>query len=84
VAYTQGEVLGKSNSFGIHFEKANMHYKGAFQFINQAYAEHISRTYNIINREQDMGDEGLRQAKLSYRPSGFVKKYKINGLSRHG
>jgi len=30
-----------------------------------------------VNREQDLGDEGLRQAKMTYRPSGFVRKYRV-------
>jgi hypothetical protein len=43
--------------------------------MNQAFAAGLPRFFTYINREQDLGDEGLRQAKTSYRPAGFVQKY---------
>lgn len=81
-AYTLGEELGTGDSFVIHFEKAAGDYKGLYQFVNQSFAAILPEKYKFINREQDLGDEGLRQAKMTYRPAGFVKKYKaINPLS---
>jgi len=77
VAYTLGEELSKGSSFVIHFEKAVSGYKGLFQFINQAFASILPEKYVTINREQDLGDDGLRRAKHSYKPSGFVEKYRI-------
>jgi hypothetical protein len=77
VAYSLGEELACGKSFVIHFEKAVNGYKGLWQFVNQAFASIITEHYETINREQDLGDEGLRHAKLSYHPTGFVKKYKI-------
>ncbi len=74
-AFTLGEELARGSSFVIHFEKASQQFKGIYQFVNQAFAAIIGPYYATINREQDLGDEGLRQAKMSYRPSGFVKKY---------
>jgi hypothetical protein len=76
-AYTLGEALMKGRSFAVHFEKAIGNYKGIYQFINRAFASVLPRHYHYINREQDLGDEGLRQAKMTYRPFGFVKKYKV-------
>jgi hypothetical protein len=76
-AYTLGEALMKGRSFAVHFEKAVGDYKGIYQFINRAFASVLPRHYHYINREQDLGDEGLRQAKMTYRPFGFVKKYKV-------
>ncbi|NBF39702.1 MAG: DUF2156 domain-containing protein [Spirochaetes bacterium] len=76
-AYTLGEALMKGRSFAVHFEKAIGDYKGIYQFINRAFASVLPRHYHYINREQDLGDEGLRQAKMTYRPFGFVKKYKV-------
>ncbi|GHU21590.1 ABC transporter permease [Spirochaetia bacterium] len=70
-----GESLAKGRSFAIHFEKAIDAYKGIYQFINQAFASTLPRYFTYLNREQDLGDEGLRQAKMTYRPSGFVRKY---------
>ena len=61
--------------FVIHFEKALDEYRGIYQFLNQAFAESLPRFFTLINREQDLGNEGLRQAKMTYRPSGFVKKF---------
>ncbi len=70
-----GESLAKGKMFAIHFEKGVESYKGIYQFINQAFAAALPKHYAYINREQDLGDEGLRQAKMTYRPSGFVRKY---------
>jgi hypothetical protein len=75
VAYTLGEPVAGGSSFALHFEKAIDEYKGIYQFINQAYAAALPDSYTYINREQDLGDEGLRQAKMTYRPCGFVKKF---------
>lgn len=75
-AYTLGEPLQKGRSFAVHFEKAVGGYKGIYQFINQCFASVLPRHYHYINREQDLGDDGLRQAKMTYRPFGFVKKYR--------
>jgi hypothetical protein len=40
------------------------------------FARSLPASCSLINREQDLGDPGLRQAKITYRPSGFVKKYR--------
>jgi hypothetical protein len=74
-AYCLGESVAKGKMFALHFEKAIDHYKGIYQFMNQAFAAFLPKFFTYINREQDLGDEGLRQAKMTYRPSGFVKKY---------
>jgi hypothetical protein len=70
-----GESLAAGRMFAIHFEKAIDEYKGVFQYINQSFAASLPESFTHINREQDLGDEGLRQAKLTYRPSGFVIKH---------
>ncbi len=71
-----GESIAKGRMFAIHFEKALSEYKGIYQFINQAFASLLPSYYRYINREQDLGDEGLRQSKMSYYPASFIKKYK--------
>lgn len=80
-AYTLGEEIALGETFVVHFEKAVGQYKGLYQFVNQSFASILPKKYMTINREQDLGDEGLRQAKMTYRPVGFVKKYRacING-----
>ena len=70
-----GEPVARGRMFTIHFEKGLETYKGIYQFINQAFAASLPEYFTHINREQDLGDEGLRQAKMTYRPSGFVRKY---------
>jgi Uncharacterized conserved protein len=37
----------------------------------------VLQGFKVVNREQDLGDDGLRKAKLSYNPLGFLKKYKV-------
>lgn len=78
VAYSLGEELGQGRSFVIHFEKAVRDYRGLWQFVNQAFASILPEIYETVNREQDLGNEGLRRAKLSYRPIDFVKKYRVS------
>ena len=77
VAFVLGEELANGRSFVIHFEKAVKDYRGLYQFINMSFALILPDKYDYINREQDLGIEGLRQAKMSYRPCGFVKKYRV-------
>jgi hypothetical protein len=71
-----GESIAKGRSFAIHFEKAVDGIKGIYQYMNQAFAASLPRFFTYLNREQDLGDEGLRQAKETYRPCAFVKKYR--------
>jgi hypothetical protein len=75
-AYTVAEPL-PDDTLLIHFEKGNPSYKGVYQAINQKFLAHSGTGHKVVNREQDLGDEGLRKAKLSYHPFDFVKKYKV-------
>lgn len=74
-AWCLGESIARGRMFVIHFEKAIDEYKGIYQFLNQVFAASLPRFFSWINREQDLGNEGLRQAKMTYRPCGFVIKY---------
>ncbi len=65
----------------VHFEKADRHYKGLYQIVNQETAKAIvaeGRSY--INREEDMGIDGLRQAKHSYGPIEVVPSYTLTTI----
>lgn len=76
-AFIIGEELVKDNTYVIHYEKAIRGYRGIYQFVNKSFASLLPEKYEYINREQDLGNDGLRQAKLSYRPCGFIKKYRV-------
>jgi hypothetical protein len=76
IAYTIAEALDEE-SVVIHFEKGCPNFKGVYQAINQIFLERCCQGFRIVNREQDLGDEGLRKAKLSYNPVGFLKKYTV-------
>jgi len=76
VAYTIAEAL-TTETLVIHFEKGHPDYRGVYQAINQMFLDNLSRKLKIVNREQDLGDEGLRKAKLSYNPIDFNKKYRV-------
>lgn len=73
VAFTFGCPINQS-TFDVCVEKADVNYEGAFAIINQEFAKHLPEQYFYINREEDMGDEGLRQAKLSYKPDILLEK----------
>ncbi len=76
VAYTVGECLGNSTVV-IHFEKGDTRYKGVYQAINKHFLAAQEGRFALVNREQDLGDEGLRKAKMSYNPVCFMKKYDV-------
>lgn len=63
------------NTASVHFEKYDGEIKGSAQAINWETARYLSPTYEYINREQDLGIEGLRRAKESYCPAFTVKTY---------
>lgn len=73
VAFTIGEPVC-DDTFVVHIEKAYADMQGAYPMINQQFVEHECAQYQYINREEDMGEEGLRKAKLSYRPVLLVEK----------
>ncbi len=74
VAFTFGEQLD-SDSVVVHIEKADTEYHGAYQAINQQFLANEWQHLKYVNREEDLGIEGLRRAKLSYQPVSFVDKY---------
>lgn len=79
VAYTLAEPLNHDTLI-IHFEKAANGIKGGYQAINCLFCNDVGKNFTYINREQDLDDEGLRQAKLSYHPAGFSKKCSVTVL----
>lgn len=77
VAWALAEILEEKKTAIVLFEKALSSYRGSFQYINYAFASFLDERIEYINREQDLGDEGLRQAKMTYRPIKFIKKYMV-------
>lgn len=75
-AYTIAEVL-PDDTLVVHFEKGCPDFKGSYQAINQIFLANAPTGPALVNREQDIGDEGLRKAKLSYNPVDFLKKYTV-------
>ena len=72
-AFSMGEPLC-SDTFVVHIEKAFAEIEGAYPMINQQFVQHECMDYTYVNREDDAGSEGLRKAKLSYRPAFMVEK----------
>ena len=73
VAFTFGFPINYK-TFGVHFEKADINYTGAFTVINQMFASDIPEEFEYLNREEDLGIEGLRKAKTSYNPAFMITK----------
>ena len=64
----------------IHIEKANPEIPGLYQAINQMFLLNEFPNVQWVNREDDMGLEGLRKAKMSYNPADFARKYLVEQL----
>lgn len=73
-AFSIGEQHG-DNMAVIHIEKANPHLQGAFPLINREFVRNEWMDVEYVNREEDMGIEGMRRAKMSYNPVFLVEKY---------
>lgn len=72
-AYTFGEMLNP-NTLVIHVEKAHMKFNGGYQAINNLFLKNCFPNVKYVNREQDLGSEGLRRAKESYKPIRMIEK----------
>lgn len=75
VAFTFGSPINH-NTFGVHFEKADINIDGAYNIINQEFSSRLPQQYTYLNREEDLGIPGLRQAKQSYHPALLLEKCK--------
>lgn len=82
VGFSLGEFIQQGRMFVVLFEKGINSYKGVYQFVNRSQALNLPATVELINREQDLGNPGLRQAKMTYRPVDFTKKFLVIPASR--
>ena len=76
IAYTIAEAAD-NDTIMIHVEKASLEYSAAYQIISREFLQHEGGRYKTVNREEDMDDMSLRDAKMSYHPMDFVKKYTV-------
>ena len=74
VAYTIGSAVTE-DTFVVHIEKAFADVQGAYPMINREFVRMLPEQYIYINREDDVGDLGLRKAKESYRPAMMYERY---------
>ena len=74
-AWTLGEKIAQDTSFVVHFEKAITAYKAPTNMLPEQWHDTLMKAL-LMNREQDLGDEGLRQAKMTWRQV-VIHKYKI-------
>lgn len=73
-AFTIGEKMNDNMAI-IHIEKADANINGLYAFINKTFVETYFSDVPLINREEDMGIDGLRKAKQSYHPVKLEMKY---------
>ena len=79
-AFTIGSYNPLEQMAVIHIEKANPEIRGLYQFINQQFLIEEFPEAVLNNREDDLGLEGLRKAKLSYNPIDYARKYQVEQI----
>lgn len=79
-AFTIGSYNPVEDMAVIHIEKANPQINGLYQYINQQFLLHEFPEVEWVNREDDLGLEGLRKAKMSYNPADFARKYLVQQI----
>jgi len=75
-AFAVGERLNRETAV-CHFEKADHFMEGLSQLVNREFARLLFADCRYINREQDLGEPGLRNAKLSYHPAELIRKFRV-------
>jgi hypothetical protein len=75
-AFSCGELLNKATAV-IHLEKADPELRGLYAVINQQFCQQAWAGVPLVNREQDLGEAGLRMAKMSYHPHHLEEKFRI-------
>ena len=75
-AFALGERLNRDTAV-CHFEKADHFMEGLSQLVNREFCRQLFTDCTFVNREQDQGEPGLRNAKLSYHPVELVKKFRV-------
>lgn len=75
-AFALGEQLNDTTTV-CHFEKTDPFLEGLAQLVNREFSRSQPPACTCINREQDLGERGLREAKLSYHPVGMVRKFRV-------
>ncbi len=79
-AFTFGELLNTETAV-VHIEKANPEIPGLYAVINQRFCQTYWSSVPFINREQDLDEEGLRKAKMSYHPVRLIEKFRVEKIS---
>ena len=74
-----GEPL-TADTYVIHFAKADIHFKGIYQYMYQSFAGSLAGRVHFLNLEQDLGRQDLRQAKHSYQPINMCKKMRLRRI----
>lgn len=75
-AFSIGEKVNDKMAV-IHIEKGDTDCSGIYSFINKAFIEKCFKDTEVVNREQDLGIEGLRKSKMSYYPFKLEKKFAV-------
>jgi hypothetical protein len=75
VAFAIGEKVG--DTLYVHFEKADRKFDGCYEAMNMLFVKNFKRDAKFVDREEDMDDEGLRQAKNAYNPLFLADKYEF-------
>jgi uncharacterized protein len=76
--FSMGEIIGRT--LFVHIEKGSKLHPGNYQMLNYQFAERYGKEVERINREEDMGDAGLRKSKLSYHPHALVEKFVLEEI----